>query len=104
MLALATSAAAECAWVLWERLTGPSGIDHSIVAARSSEPDCRALVQPTVRRRVAVVGTPGPGGERPRVTIEGDSVVVLRSEEGRLSWAYTCLPDTVDPRGPKGTR
>jgi hypothetical protein len=25
-----------------------------------------------------------------------------RAKEGKRDWAYSCLPDTVDPRGVKG--
>jgi hypothetical protein len=32
--------------------------------------------------------------------VEG-SYVWLHSEVASFSWRYLCLPDTVDPRGPK---
>jgi hypothetical protein len=101
LLNFRTSVSADCAWVLWETLTGSSGIEHSILTARSSERDCRSLVRSTAQRRSDLVGNPGPSGKKPNVTVEPDSVVVLQSEAGILSWAYTCLPDTVDLRGPK---
>jgi hypothetical protein len=32
----------------------------------------------------------------------GDTVHILHGERPVLSWSYMCLPDTVDPREPKG--
>ena len=61
LLGVVASVSAECAWVLWERLTGLSGTEHWVLAARSSEQDCRALVRPAVQRRTDLVGAPGPG-------------------------------------------
>ncbi len=103
-LLTAKSASAECAWVLWEQLAGISGTEHWVIAARSSEQECRALVRPAVQRRADIAGKVGPSGKKPNVTVEADSRVVLQSESVVLSWAYTCLPDAVDPRGPKGTK
>lgn len=102
LLACVSTASAECAWVLWERFAGISGTEDRVIAARSSEQECRALVQPTVKRRTDVAGKPGPSGRKPNVTVEAESSVVLQREASILTWSYTCLPDTVDPRGPKG--
>jgi len=81
-LAFATSASAECAWVLWERTI-------STVAGQEEA------------WRVLVALSPASGGERSCNTLAAASGRgVLEGKQKPV--AYTCLPDTVDPRRPKG--
>jgi len=86
VLALAASASAECAWVLWSRATSiernqfvttpVTGFPTSQeCASRASDLDLSELTEDE-RMKVRALGI--------------------------LSLDYTCLPETVDPRGPKG--
>jgi hypothetical protein len=77
-----TSAAAECAWVVWEWTTTSSGDDWKPVPSHKAEADCQSYAQQMTKAK-------GMGRERP------DAYLFKSFLD------YVCLPDTVDPRGPK---
>src|SRR2546422_11137919 len=94
MLAVAPAAEAACAWVLWSDLiTGTAGRterEWQLGVAVATMADCHAKMRQQIELRVKA-------GE----TLRGDT---LSSEAAGTHFMrrLICLPDTVDPRGPKG--
>ena len=85
VLAWAATARAECAWVMWAKQALSTKPGHlpklTVEAAYGGIEDCtRALDQ----------GFPDTRGR------STSTVVTLGNQ------MFMCLPDTVDPRGPKG--
>jgi hypothetical protein len=96
LLAWAATASAECAWVLWQSVVNlvPGGSQEwGILQATRDETTCNAI-------RYAHLRTFKPSDEWSRVQ---DALVYKpRDGSGGFSLTRICLPDTVDPRGPKG--
>ena len=87
LLVVATSASAEPVWVLWGAGALISGgqttgfTDWVLMTRYETQPDC-TLAAEQLRKEADREGTVRPG-----VNYE---------------YYYKCLPDTVDPRGPRG--
>jgi hypothetical protein len=88
LLTSAATANAECAWVLWLR-NDPSPWD--VLQAFSTREGCIEAMS----KQVAAVEQ-----RRPRVTLDTIGGSFTASAKGRILHGQ-CLPDTVDPRGPK---
>jgi len=107
-LAFATSAHAECAWVLWAAVAtpnpkqgewGPMGstrtdIDCLKSKVKAAEEAAKAFKGSPRTRNVVVSGADN---------LSATTVVLGELEDGTfVSTRYLCLPDTIDQRGPKG--
>jgi len=98
LLTWATTASAECAWVLWAgewydaSIGGPSSLLH----ASAAQGECLAAME---RAAQAYREKMGSDAEIGRDTRDPWAMVVLGKGHSVL---LRCLPDTVDPRGPKG--
>ena len=66
-------------------------------AAASSEDRCAQMRAANARERAARLGKT----YKDKMKSEPDSVTVFPGQ-GFITDRYVCLPDTVDPRGPKG--
>jgi len=105
LLALATSALAECAWVLWSDATVPPNSEASTSPVSSS--DTRQQCEQALARQVANAKQIFANSDVTVDELSGTPRVVARkkAKDGSVLvtvFRYQCLPDTVDPRGPKG--
>ncbi len=106
-LSLLTSAAtvyAECAWVLWQQTTTGWAGDPSLSpsGATGTQRGCENLLRQLVSRL---------GSQGRHTTYDAKAGYYARwaapelrraNDEPLTVVSFQCLPDTVDPRGPKG--
>lgn len=89
LLASAATARAECAWVLWEQINAEP---WALKDGFSDGDSCKRPLRSGIRKSVSRY----PGSED-----HGDNTAVIAKDSGRVTLTFACLPDTVDPRGPK---
>jgi hypothetical protein len=98
------TASAECVWVLWvrETLAGQAGVSErpweSARAAPTSDA-CEAAQTEIITNIVSSWAKAKPDRDPPRVV---GSTVFTDLQGVIFSQQFRCLPDTIDPRGPKG--
>ncbi len=95
LLTLTTPAAATCAWVLWARnqsLDPPRTSAWEVITAVETRPVC--LQHPLVQSGPVQLDAKA----RPVPNLLG----IYVAGSGGHEVSYECLPDTIDPRGPKG--
>lgn len=106
VVALTTSAHAECAWVLWQKevvnIAGdPTGWNR--VDFCGTEAECRRKAIDAAALRYASEYARHPKrGTLPEPRRDDDTSVLVFMEFESRTFSYVCLPDTVDPRAPKG--
>ena len=105
LLASVAPAYAECAWVFWLEVAGPRTDDSSSrpVSGWGTREACeQALTQKLASDSVKDTSmdvTVDPQAGRPRLWVRRKG-----HPEPLAVYTYVCLPDTVDPRGPKSSR
>jgi hypothetical protein len=91
------TASAECAWVLWVHFK-PVDTDVSrweVGSGSTTVAECAAA------RTQKQEHWKRSASRMPKAYLLGDTMFV--PSDGRLAaWEAVCLPDTIDPRGPKG--
>jgi hypothetical protein len=114
LLASAATASAECAWVLWLKVSrsssaGSAGpiirVGYSAESSYPTHPDCRAAAPRMMKfyydmnaKNSAISDLKYKPGQTHLIYIDG-----LRSPAPEIvSYTLECWPDAVDPRGPKG--
>jgi hypothetical protein len=83
LLALATPASAEGAWTMWSNYDPDQwGVETAYSQVDGGQQACNRAIDTLIQKTK----------ENPRA----------RQAAERIHLRHTCLPDTVDPRGPKG--
>ncbi len=98
LLASPAAASAECAWVLWVRqVAEDEERSPAPKTAFNTKRECVAFVDKLLETPARGVRVDGMKGTTPRTrSVWSDDGKLLHTSE------FYCLPDTVDPRGPKG--
>jgi len=95
-LALAASASAECAWVLWQKTT-----DVKTGQTEGPTPEASYRNIEGCTKGIDDKFDPTPSGDRVSRDPPTEATRHLRWKSTVLMINYICLPYTVDPRGPK---
>jgi len=104
LLASAATASAECAWVLWNQTTSGWTRDPSLTpsAATKTQRECEIALQRTVATLASQSRNRTFNAETGFVATWAGTPPRPSGEEPMFVHSFSCLPDTIDPRGPKG--
>jgi hypothetical protein len=96
LLASVGTASAECAWVLWAKVSSPKDADTlTVMSASDTLPGCERALRRSLEIRGKLGGMVGG-------TAVSDLAKDRKTgEEWVVTTHFSCLPDTIDPRGPK---
>jgi hypothetical protein len=106
LLVSVATAYAECAWVFWQEANAPPMHEPSTwpVSAWETKPACEQALAKKMASDTAS-NSKAKDTEVIAGDMGGKPAIRIRTK-GRpdliTSYMYVCLPDTVDPRGPKG--
>ena len=95
LLTSTATAYAECAWVLWLNTEGRTPSEWIVMQAFLTRKDCIAGMHKAINE----MPTTFKGATITEDTSGGSYIAITRDQKS--SRIGTCLPDTVDPRGPK---
>jgi len=97
LLASVATACAECAWVLWERVSDPrfggDGVYWDIIRTYDDYAGCSADFKKLMSPNSAWHAAYEPFME--------DSVIMRRPNGVSIVKRALCMPGTIDPRGPR---
>jgi hypothetical protein len=98
LLAVTTSVQAACAWVLWKGTGSPlSSVDMTweLQSAAGKEEQCRQRMEEHARKLLDFYAAKA---KRINLAPGVETIVVKLGQDERIT-QFTCLPDTVKPRG-----
>jgi hypothetical protein len=92
LLAWTATASAESAWIWW----GMTGESADVIGGYTTKQECEqalSVLEAQLKLTSAKVGR----------ALEGNRLMITFPHGGKdVTTVHSCLPDTVDPRGPKG--
>ena len=98
LLAFATAAHADGAWMLWATIKGgPYNNIAAPVSGSDTREACERALGDQIARQVAIA-------KRSGVKVKAsETLVTVQSRNSKATTTqYVCLPDNVDPRKPQG--
>jgi len=109
LLAVPMSACDECAWVLWAETTDTGRVRHpqSVLNAYTGQAACEVAIRDQLAALASLhaqMKASNPVKAASQTVVGSGSSMTVITQSGN-TWEkvdYLCLPDTVDPRGPKG--
>jgi hypothetical protein len=102
VFARALSASAECAWVLW---TAWDNQPQTVTATYGDRSACVKAIDAALIKWGSVSPTDGSTHKIDLSGLADGNAMFWAAKNGKVTTlgTYICLPDTMDPRGPKGS-